>query len=72
MKLYVTDQISISSVQADTLRPGEDFEVNDAQGTELLKALPNHLSKSAPKPAAKAEAVVANKADPKLANKGVK
>jgi hypothetical protein len=61
MKLYVVDQVSISSVQADTLKPGQSFEVSDARGEELLKALPHALSKAAPKPANKAETPPKNK-----------
>ena len=55
MKLRALDQVSISVVQADSLRKGQEFEVSDAYGEELLKKLPNTVeriggAKSAPKP----------------------
>ena len=49
MKLYATDQVSITAVQADSLRPGQEFEVSDALGKELLERLPDHVSAEAPK-----------------------
>ncbi len=67
MKLYVTDQVSISSVQADTLHPGQAFEVSDDLGNELLKKLPHAVSKDASK--AKAEPAPKNKAEPKPTSK---
>ncbi|HZY67754.1 MAG TPA: hypothetical protein VFE52_04160 [Devosia sp.] len=85
MRLYATDQVSISSVQADTLKPGQSFEVSDDLGKELLKKLPHAVSETAPKakaeaappkkaeaaaPANKAEAAAPlNKAEPKHQNK---
>ncbi|OBQ68400.1 hypothetical protein EFV37_25100 [Mesorhizobium loti] len=41
MKLKSIDQISISAVKADSLRPGEEFEVGDAYGAELIKQHPD-------------------------------
>lgn len=67
MKLYATDQVSISSVQADSLKPGQEFEVSDDHGNELLKKLPHSVSKDPPK--AKAEPAPANKAEPAPQNK---
>ena len=67
MKLYATDQISISSVQADTLRPGASFEVSDDAGAELLKKLPHAVSATPPK--AKAQPAPANKAEKPPKNK---
>lgn len=67
MKLYAIDQVSISSVQADTIKPGQPFEVSDDYGKELLSKLPNAVSKDPPKE--KAEPAHKNKADPKPANK---
>ena len=66
MKLRALDQVSISAVQADSLRKGQEFEVSDAYGEELLKKLPNTVervggAKAAPKPR--------NKAAPKPRNK---
>jgi len=40
MKLKVLDQVHVSLVQADTLRPGQHIEVNDVIGNDLLKAHP--------------------------------
>jgi len=36
MRLHVLDQIMISGVQAEVLRPGDEIEVSDIAGTELL------------------------------------
>ena len=68
MKLYAIDQVSITAVQADTLKPGQAFEVSDAHGKELLDKLPNHVSKDPPK--AKAEAAPKNKMERAPKNKG--
>jgi hypothetical protein len=68
MKLRARDQIHISSVQADSIRPGQEFEVSDAAGSELLKAHPTRLERVGA-PAAKAEPTPKNKAEPKPANK---
>jgi hypothetical protein len=67
MKLYATDQVSISSVQADTLKPGQEFEVSDSRGKELLKTLPHAVSDKAPK--GKAEPAPKNKAEAPPKNK---
>lgn len=40
MKLKALDQHHVSSVQADSLRPGQEFEIGSAQGKELLKRYP--------------------------------
>lgn len=40
MKLKALDQVHISAVKASSLRPGEEFEVSDDIGTQLLKARP--------------------------------
>jgi hypothetical protein len=45
MKLRALDQVHISSVQADSLRPGQEFEVSDDLGAKMLKSLPGHLEK---------------------------
>jgi hypothetical protein len=37
MKLKALDQFHISSVSADTLKPGQEFHVSDSFGQELLK-----------------------------------
>lgn len=46
MKLRALDQVHISSVQPDSLRPGQVFEVTNATGKELMKAHP-HLFEEA-------------------------
>lgn len=66
MKLRATDQLHISAVKADSLRPGEEFEVNDAAGEDLLRAHASRLVKiedGADAPAEKAEAPPQNKAE---------
>jgi hypothetical protein len=40
MKLRVNDQMHISSVQADTLKPGREIDVSQALGDELMKKHP--------------------------------
>lgn len=40
MKLKALDQIHISSVKADSLKPGDEFSVSAALGDELLKKHP--------------------------------
>ncbi len=41
MKRVATDQIHISGVSSDTLKPGTEFEVSDDHGEELLKKRPD-------------------------------
>lgn len=58
MKLKVLDQILISSVQSDTLRPNEQIEVSDELGATLLERHPAVFeqvaeAKDAPAPANK-------------------
>lgn len=78
MKLKVTDQIHVSWVQADSLRPGEEIKVTAEQAETLLKAHPDKFEKVAggeaeqapaekaePAPLNKMEAAPANKAAPK-------
>lgn len=74
MKLKALDQISISSVKADSLRPGDVFIVSKPLGDELLKLHPKTFAvvdevesekseKAEPAPDNKAEdAAPANKA----------
>lgn len=74
MKLKALDQVSISSVQADTIRKGQTFTVSDAFGEDLLKKLPNTLvrldkPKPAPKPRKMAARKPQNKAAPPSENK---
>ena len=41
MKLKALDQIAVSSVQADALRPGQEFTVSAAAGKALLEKHPS-------------------------------
>ena len=54
MKLIAKDQIHISGVSSDTLRPGQVFEVGDQTGEQLLKDHPATLAtaETAKEPAA--------------------
>lgn len=75
MKLKVTDQIHVSWVQADSLRPGDEIGVTPEQGEELLKAHPDKFKKLASSTedhiqAEKAERAPLNKMDAAPANKG--
>lgn len=45
MKLRALDQVHISSVQSDSLRPGQEFEVSDDLGNKMLKSLPGLLAR---------------------------
>lgn len=73
MKLRALDQIHVSSVKPDSLRKGEEFEVSDAAGADLLKKHPakfeqvagDAAQKAEPAPRNKAESAPANKAAPK-------
>ena len=68
MKLKVTGQLHVSSVSSDTLRPGQEIEVGDALGDELLAKHPACFAeikvkeKAAGKPANKKAAEPDNKA----------
>ena len=68
MKIQTKDQISISSVQADSLRPGQVFEVSDAAGEELLRQHP-HILKRVDDDPAPAKSDASQKADPPPRNK---
>lgn len=75
MKLKALDQMHISAVQRDTLRPGQVFEISDAAGEELLKKHPSKFV--CVESGAKAEQPPRNKAEGgapanKAANKGGK
>lgn len=72
MKLKALDQIHVSAVQSDSLRAGQEFEVGDDLGRELLTRHPNTFEEvpEAPEPAPeKAARRPRNKAAPKAANK---
>ncbi len=75
MKLRAKDQVQVSAVRSEPLRDGEEFDVDDALGKELLERKP-HLfdrvvpiepapaAKSAPAPENKMMASPANKTPP--------
>lgn len=79
MKLRALDQVHISAVRPDSLRPGDEFVVSDSAGADLLKAIPTKLERigdDMPEPAAqpapvsaKAEQTHPNKAASAPANK---
>jgi hypothetical protein len=62
MKLKATDTIHVSSVKADNILEGEQFEVSDAEGARLVeRGLAVHV-KAAAKPSNKKAPASANKA----------
>lgn len=76
MRLKALDQIHLSSVRADSLRAGEEFDVSDALGDELMVKHPSrfervHTSaeKAAPAPLNKADSPPANKSTVKRPRK---
>lgn len=65
MKLRATDTLHISSVKADNILPGEEFEVSDEQGKSLIdRGLATRVS------TAKAATSAKNKKAAEPANKG--
>jgi hypothetical protein len=78
MKLKALDQVSVTSVKADSLRPEEEFTVSDAYGEELLTKHPDKFEKVSDDqpeakepiaPIAKAEPAPLNRAEVAPANK---
>jgi len=63
MKLKALDQVHVSSVKPDSLRPGEEFEVSDEVGKSLLKAHPQKFQQVGQQVSEKAEAAPKNKAE---------
>lgn len=68
MRLKALDQIHLSAVRPDSLRAGEEFDVSDALGDDLMQKHPTlfeHVgataAKAAPAPINKADAPPANK-----------
>ncbi len=49
MKLIAKDQIHISGVSSDTLRPGQEIDVSDERGAEILRSLPDSFEQAAEK-----------------------
>ncbi|KQZ31589.1 hypothetical protein ASD50_15075 [Mesorhizobium sp. Root552] len=79
MKLKALDQISISSVKSDSLRPNEEFVVSKSLGEELMSRHPTkfavvdhaHAEEAKAEPAAPAnKAVTSRKAKAEPANPG--
>lgn len=59
MELHVIDQVNISSVSSDVLKPGDKINVSKSLGEELLRKLPHAVSE---KPAKAKPAPVSAKA----------
>ena len=67
MKLKANDTLHVSSAGADNLLAGDEFEVSDAEGAQLIeRGLATEV-----KGGAKAAPAHENKAEPPLENKGV-
>ena len=72
MWLRAYDTVHVSSVQPENIRPGQEFEINDAAGEVLLKAHPGLFAvvgahteaKAEPAPQNKAELPPENKSEP--------
>ncbi len=78
MKLKAHDTLHVSSVRADNIKPGEEFEVSDDFGrqfverglaTEVVAAAANEAKPDPVKDHAKADAPPLNKMDAPQANK---
>lgn len=76
MKLKANDTLHVSSVKADNLAPGEEFEVSDDIGRQLIELgratevkVAKAAEKPAEKPSAKAEPAIINKMEPAPKNK---
>ncbi|MFN3584842.1 hypothetical protein [Phenylobacterium sp.] len=76
MKLMALDQIHVSAVQSDSLRPGKQFEVSDELGSQLLTKHPQVFQRldkpkaaAKPRPMAKVARKPRNKAKPASAEK---
>lgn len=74
MRLKVIDQIHISAIQPDTLRPGDEIGVTGEEGLVLLAAHPDKFERVPDSgadhvPAEKAEQPPLNKMSAQLANK---
>ncbi|WP_408585925.1 hypothetical protein [Novosphingobium sp.] len=61
MDLIVKDQLHLSAVQADTLRPGQTISVSATLGEELLAKFPAHFEKAARAPRNKRAPAAENK-----------
>lgn len=70
MRLRAYDTVHVSAARAENIRPGEEFEISDAAGEELLKAHPGLFARVSAGAAEKAEPVLPeNKAEPAPENK---
>lgn len=71
MKLKANDTLFISSVKSDNILPGEEFEVGEDQGNDLVKrglatkVAPAPKNKMAPSPANKGGAAASSRPSPK-------
>lgn len=68
-KLKVTDQIHVSSVQADALRPGQEIIVTKSHAQELLKRNPSAFADLGDAEHPVVEADAGEKASPDPENK---
>lgn len=68
MKLVASDQLHISSVKPDVIRPGEEFEVSEELGRSLLERFP-FLKRVDVAKAVKAQMAPSNKAEVDPSNK---
>lgn len=71
MKLKVLEQIHISSVSSETLRRGQEIEVSDATGEELLAKHADKFELLMAQRSAKAAVAAVNKQAPAPKNKSV-
>lgn len=71
MRLRAYDTVHVSSVKAENLRPGEEFDIGDAAGEELMKAHPGLFAVVSRAAEAKAEPAAENRAEPEPDNKTV-
>lgn len=69
MRLRAYDTVHVSSVQAENIRPGQEFEIGDAAGEDLLKAHPGLFAVLSRSTETKAEGEPQNKAEPAPENK---
>jgi hypothetical protein len=55
MKLKALDQVSITAVKSGLIQPGEEFEISDAAGQDLLDKRPDDFEKMPEPKGAKAK-----------------
>lgn len=69
MRLKVIDQIQVTAVQADVLKPGQEIAVSAALGGELLKRLPRSFEELNDAASDEDVAMTAEKSSPAPDNK---